>query len=59
MTQDKGEQRKIIFDKSELNLGGWGFDELLGLGFVGGRVENNKDNIGFSMRKRNNRGFKF
>ena len=35
MTQDKGEQRKIIFDKSELNLGGWGFDELLGLGFGG------------------------
>ena len=33
MTQDKGEQSKIIFDKSELNLGGWGFDELLGLGF--------------------------
>ena len=57
--QDKREQSKIIFDKSELILGGWGFDELLGLGFVGSRVENNKDNIGFSMRKRNNRGFKF
>ena len=44
--QDKREQSKIIFDKSELILGGWGFDELLGLGFVGSRVENNKDNIG-------------
>ena len=32
MTSDKGEQSKIIFDKSELNLGGWGFDELLGSG---------------------------
>ena len=26
---------------------------------VGSKLENNKDNIGFSMGKKNNRGFKF